>query len=42
LAKTVLALAGSRAASRHDSGKALAGQVKQLWRALAEETVTGC
>ena len=24
-----------------DSGKALAGQVKQLWRALAEETVTG-
>jgi DNA-binding MarR family transcriptional regulator len=24
-----------------DSGKALADQVKQLWRALAEETVTG-
>ena len=24
-----------------DSGKALARQVKQLWRALAEETVTG-
>ena len=24
-----------------DSGKALAGQVKQLWCALAEETVTG-
>jgi DNA-binding MarR family transcriptional regulator len=24
-----------------DRGKALAGQVKQLWRALAEETVTG-
>jgi DNA-binding MarR family transcriptional regulator len=24
-----------------DSGKALAGQVKQLWRALAEETVVG-
>lgn len=24
-----------------DSGKALAGQVKQLWRALAEETVAG-
>jgi len=24
-----------------DTGKALAGQVRQLWRALAEETVTG-
>ena len=24
-----------------DSGKALAGQIKQLWCALAEETVTG-
>jgi DNA-binding MarR family transcriptional regulator len=24
-----------------DSGRALAGQIKQLWRALADETVTG-